>query len=77
MTLVHVQANLRWDVLQGKGGAWVGTCEPLKLTVQAQTWAELREDIGHTLNAVLKDLLTSNELHIFSFPFRGTCAIKD
>jgi predicted RNase H-like HicB family nuclease len=65
MTMVQINADLRWNVVRGKGGAWVGICEPLKLTVQAQTWAELMEDIGHTLDAILKDLLVSNELSQF------------
>lgn len=65
MTVVRVRANLHWGVLQGKGGAWVGVCDPLKLTVQAQTWAELMEDIGHTLDAILQDVLASDELPKF------------
>ena len=65
MTLIRVESNLKWDIVQGKGGAWVGICEPLKLTVQGETWAELMEDIGLTLNAVLVDLLAANELPAF------------
>jgi predicted RNase H-like HicB family nuclease len=65
MTLVRVDANLPWGVLHGKGGAWIGICDPLKLTVQAPTYAELLEDISHTLDAMLKDLLASNELPKF------------
>ena len=40
-------------------------CEPLQLTVQSETWADLMEDIGHTLDALFKDLLRSNELNRF------------
>ena len=65
MQLVRVQANVPWDIVQGKTGAWIGICEPLKLTVQAETWANLMEDIGLTLNAILQDLLKSNELPQF------------
>ena len=67
MTLVRIdlKANLQWAVLQGKGGNWIGVCDPLGLTVQAETWAELMEDIGHTLDALLKDLLSTNELDRF------------
>jgi len=63
--LVRIQANLQWQVHQGKGGNWIGVCDPLKLTVQGETFAELMEDIGHTLDAVLRDLLGSNELPRF------------
>ena len=65
MRVVRVQANLQWSVQRGKVGAWVAICDPLKLTVQSETWAELMEDIGLTLNDILKDLLVSNELPKF------------
>ena len=44
---------------------FVGVCEPLKLTVEADTWGELMETIGETLDAVLVDLMKSNELPQF------------
>ena len=62
---VDVHGNVEWKCGRGQGGNWIGICEPLKLTVQAETWAELMEDIGHTLNAILRDLLSSNELPQF------------
>ena len=65
VTIVHIEANVPWKTLRAKGGNWVATCDPLKLTVQAATFAELMEDIGLTLNALLKDLLNSNELERF------------
>ena len=65
MTLVRVDANLQWSVLQGKGGNWIAVCDPLGLTVQGETWAELMEDIGHTLDAMLKDLMSTHELDKF------------
>lgn len=65
MTLVRVDANLNWAVVQGKGGNWVAVCDPLGLTVQGETWAELMEDIGHALDALLKDLLSTHELDKF------------
>jgi len=64
-TLVRVDGNIQWRCFRAKGGHWIGICDPLKLTVQADTWADLMEDIGHTLDAMLKDLLGSNELDKF------------
>jgi predicted RNase H-like HicB family nuclease len=64
-TVVRVQAKIQWQCCHAAGGNWVGVCDPLKLTVQAETWADLMEDIGLTLDAVMKDLLTSNELPKF------------
>ena len=63
--IVRVDANLQWRILQAQSGAWIGICDPLKLTVQAETWADLMEDIGHTLDALLRDLLSSHELDRF------------
>ena len=65
LNVVRIQANLRWQCFAGRGGHWIGVCDPLKLTVQGDTWADLMEDIGHTLDAMLKDLLESNELEKF------------
>ena len=65
MTTIKVDANVNWQVKQATGGNWVAVCAPLKLTVQGETWAELMEDIGLTLGALMKDLLESNELNQF------------
>ena len=64
-TLLRIDGRVDWRCLQGKGGNWVAVCDPLKLTVQAETWANLMEDIALTLDAVFKDLLISNELTKF------------
>ncbi len=63
--VIRVQAKVDWKCIQGNGGNWVAVCDSLKLTVQADTWADLMEDIGQTLDAVLKDLLASDELPQF------------
>jgi hypothetical protein len=62
---VQVQGNLAWQVTQGKGGNWVAVCDPLRLTIQSETYAELMEDIGLSLNALMADLLAENELDGF------------
>ncbi|SPF53100.1 hypothetical protein SBA4_5440026 [Candidatus Sulfopaludibacter sp. SbA4] len=64
-TLVRVQADIPLQCFRAAGGNWVGVCDALKLTVQAETWADLMEDVGLTLDAVMKDLFTSNELPQF------------
>jgi hypothetical protein len=73
---VRIEAKLQWGCFRAKGGSWIGVCDPLKLTVQADTWAELMEDIGHTLDAMLSDLLKTNELDKFlrehGWQVRGT-----
>ena len=63
--LVQVDAQVNWRCFRGKGGNWVAICDPLQLTVQSRTWSELMEDIGATLDGVLNDVLSSNELPRF------------
>jgi len=63
--VARINAQLPWLCLQGSGGNWVAKCDPLGLTVQEETWAELMEAIGETLDAVFKDLLASNDLLTF------------
>jgi len=62
---IDIKANLPWGCFRTKCGNWVGVCEPLNLTVQSETWAELMEDIGDTLDALLQDMLSTNELDKF------------
>ena len=62
--IIRVQANVPWQISPA-GNMWIGVCEPLKLTVQADTWGELMESIRDTLDAVMADLMKSNELPRF------------
>ncbi len=62
---VEVKANLLWKVLRAKTGQWIGICDPLRLTLQSDTYAELMEDIGLALDGMLRDLLETNDLERF------------
>jgi len=62
---IQVQANLNWACRRTEDGNWIGACDPLRLTVESETYAELMEDIGLTLDAMLVDLLSTNELDRF------------
>ncbi len=62
---MQINANLPLTCFRGKGGNWVGVCEPMKLTIQGATWGELLEEFNDTLNAMLTDLLQTNELDAF------------
>ena len=63
--LVRIDANLQWRNTIGAGGNYVAVCDPLKLTLQAETWGELMEDTADVLNAIFKDLMSSHELETF------------
>jgi len=61
LTLIRINGQVPWRCFPAKGGNWIGICDPLKLTLQAETWNELVDEIGITLDSFLKELLTSNE----------------
>ena len=65
MAVVHIEAEVPWRIGRADGERWVGICDPLKLTVESETWAELMEDIALTLDGMLHDLLSNNELDRF------------
>jgi len=61
VTTVRINANVQWKWRVGAGGNYVAVCDPLKLTLQASSWNELVEDMGIALNALVLDLIESNE----------------
>ncbi len=64
-TVVRINAKLAWKVQPAQGGNYVAICKPLGLAIQSETWSNLMEDIALTLDAMLKDLLESNDLDKF------------
>jgi hypothetical protein len=64
-TTILVDANILWQVFRSKNENWLGICEPLKLTIQSDTYADLMEDIGLALDGLLKEMLATNELNSF------------
>ena len=46
--IVRIDAQVGWKVGKCKEGHWLAVCDALKLTLQAETWANLMEDIAHT-----------------------------
>jgi hypothetical protein len=63
--VVKIEGKAVWKCFRAKGGNWVAICDPLGLTIQSETWADLIEDIVHALNAMFRDLLKSQELERF------------
>ena len=50
---------------RSRTGPWIGICEPLKLTTQADTWSELMTDISWAMEAVFEDLPETGDLEQF------------
>jgi hypothetical protein len=63
--IVRINGNVQWQWRVGAGGNYVAMCDPLKITLQAASWIELMEDISSSLDALLRDLLESQELDAF------------
>ena len=64
-TIVRIEGMVECKTHRARGGNWIAICDPLKITLQADSWANLMEDIALTLDAILKDLLGNNELPKF------------
>ncbi len=66
MTTVEIQANLPWKAFRDNATrAWVAVCEPLNITVEADTWSALNETISDALDLLFRDLLKTGELNTF------------
>ena len=66
MVVVKIDGKTDWNCFRAKGeGNWIGVCDPLGLTIQSDTWANLMGDIGLTINAMFIDLLESQDLTQF------------
>ena len=63
--VVQIRANVEWRWCRGSGGNYVAVCDPLKITLQAETWTDLVEDMIISLNALVLDLIESNEWEKF------------
>lgn len=65
LTTVRVNANVQWRWRVGSGGNYVAICDSMKVSVQARTWSELIEEINIATNALVMDLVETNEFEDF------------
>lgn len=68
MTIIRfdLKAQIAWRAMRDrKTQAWVGICDALKLTVEADTWSDLQQTIDEVQQALFSDLLTEGELERF------------
>ena len=63
--IVEIKGDIPWLVTRSWTGPWIGICEPLKLTTQADTWSELMTDISWAMETVFEDLLETGDLEKF------------
>ncbi len=66
MNVVRIQGDIPWNAFRDPATQfWVAVCEPLKLTVQGETWRALMESISDTLDIVLHDLFKTGDFERF------------
>ena len=63
--IVSIEGSIPWQTWRPAEGSWIAVCEPLKLTVSADTWKDLMEDIGTTLELLFEDLLETGTVEQF------------
>ena len=66
MAVLHIQAKIQWKAFRDPSSKiWVAVCQPLKLTVQGETWGALMECINDTLNLLFNALMESGDFEKF------------
>ena len=62
---IHVESNLQWKAIHSESGVWVAACEPLGVTMEADTLDELYEVIGESCSVLFLDLYEDDQLDSF------------
>ena len=66
MIQIEGRAQLQWQARRSTvSNRWIGVCEPLNLSVEADSLDELHSVIDEALQLLLTDLLLDNELDQF------------
>jgi hypothetical protein len=64
--VVAIQANIQWQYFQdSKSQNWIAICDPLKLTLVADTLPELHESMAEAMDGFFKELLSTGDLQEF------------
>ena len=62
---VLIEAKLNYKVWRNERGLWIGVCDALQITTQADTWPEMVEAIQEDLDMIFQDLVDDGELGKF------------
>ena len=61
-----IQSKIQWNFFQDQAsGRWIAVCDPLRLTIEADSSSELRENIEDALQLFLRSLLKSGDFERF------------
>lgn len=63
---IEIQINLQWRAVPGvKKGVWVGVCDALDLSIEADSLDELHSIIPESMHTLLVDLVQDNEFEAY------------
>ncbi len=62
---IEGKAEIQWLAQRSGSGRWIGVCEAMNLSTEAESLDELHSVINETIQLVLLDLLRDNELDKF------------
>lgn len=63
---IQVKSRVQWQVSKAdRGTGYVAVCEPLALTLEADSLDDLESIIGEALQLLFTDLFLDNEFHDF------------
>lgn len=64
--VITIHGRLEWRAVEGEtAGQWIGICDALNVSMEADSLDELRSVIGETIHELLLDLLEDDELESF------------
>ncbi len=64
--VVQVQAQVKWEFYQDQPSKrWIAVCNPLGITIEADTHTELRENIEDALRLFMRSTFEDGELERF------------
>ena len=65
-TVITVESTIQWRFAQDPAsGRWIAICDPLRLTIEADSSSELRENIEDALQLFMRSLLRSGDFERF------------
>ncbi len=62
---VEIKGQLPWRVSRSTNENWIAICDPLKITLEGETFEELTQHISEGLQLLLVDLIQSGEIQEF------------
>ncbi|MDQ6632532.1 MAG: hypothetical protein M3Y82_12390 [Verrucomicrobiota bacterium] len=64
--VISLEGQITWKYCEDiKARKWVAVCDPFQITIQADSFPELREGMSESIDAMLTELLSTGDLDKF------------